>query len=953
MPAYKNWSIGFVFSLLFFQQISFGSSQPPEDSSLWVPRLHILLKQDSKGQKARKLVEEIETGRKTGLSVKGLELAELRSARLFLPKQKEEVNSDSARAKLDRFVTIEVDSSEDLRALFDRLASDPNVEYVGIDSLIQHGVSSLCNEPVSAPILSQTSFSKTWGRSAINADAAWNYEKGHAYIAVVDLGIEPDNADLIDFDSTGYQGGNFHPNLAFDAGDRVTANGQAANPFTGLAFFGEVDEYKVKVHPTDTLTCDTQVGGNSNGYFEAWVAGHGTHVAGVIGANSTNNDDAKGICNHCPMGIARAGYASSCMFGQQSHTGQHYEAVTSGITWNSVAAAAGFSIDIGVQVINTSSGGLSRSPTYCNSNGNDPYCLVIQYAEDRDVIWVAAAGNEDTNSIHFPAGDSKVFGVSGISPNGTRWSSTSTCGSNYGGTASTGPSFSAPAEGIYSTMYADMNYIPAGCHEYNDDNGTGASELGDGFGYCTGTSMASPHIAGVVGLVRSVNPLIPKSDIFQIIKETTDRGLAGSGFSSTYGWGIPRADKAVQKGLGTSGYSQVKNRAIPLFNVYATTGEDFINTTKPQIVLAFTLNTGMGADSYSGSRVVSGFQFSEASQNPSAPTPRADIFILSTHVSPDTQSSVIPVYRVRWVGSYGGNPNDTDWTLVSSVSELESFNSVGYQLDGMEGYIYAPCSPEPSCIPDGAEKIYRAYHASRDDHAIFASSDYSTFVNMGYNSYITKLGYAYLNQDLDSDGLIDGMEYILGTDPNIADSDCDGISDGVEYPMANMPVSDPMDGSCGGGAQVQTPWGSNSGTPTSTNVSWDYALGYHFTPGVDGVVNKLGGYFNGTKTVRLFNKTTGAQLAVTTVSSNNNWSYSTITPVSVAAGQTYTVAAYLSGSGASYKSLNSAHYFPNTYGDITITGSTYAVTSSNPSARPTATSSTIMYGQADIEFEPD
>ncbi|MCF6264793.1 MAG: thrombospondin type 3 repeat-containing protein, partial [Xanthomonadales bacterium] len=47
------------------------------------------------------------------------------------------------------------------------------------------------------------------------------------------------------------------------------------------------------------------------------------------------------------------------------------------------------------------------------------------------------------------------------------------------------------------------------------------------------------------------------------------------------------------------------------------------------------------------------------------------------------------------------------------------------------------------------------------------------------------------NQDTDNDGLIDGQEIILGTNPNVQDTDGDGVLDGVEYPPAGVPVSDP------------------------------------------------------------------------------------------------------------------------------------------------------------------
>ena len=144
-----------------------------------------------------------------------------------------------------------------------------------------------------------------------------------------------------------------------------------------------------------------------------------------------------------------------------------------------------------------------------------------------------------------------------------------------------------------------------------------------------------------------------------------------------------------------------------------------------------------------------------------------------------------------------------------------------------------------------------------------------------------------------------------------------------------------------------TPWNSNENGTLYTGQSWDYTLGFHFTPSADGVINKLGGYFDGTKTVYLWNKSTGELLGEASVTSSNSWNYSDISPVSVTSGTTYTVAAYLEGSGASYR--NGISTFPNTYGDITITGSTYA----SGNSRPTNTIATLMYGQVDVSFIAD
>ena len=149
--------------------------------------------------------------------------------------------------------------------------------------------------------------------------------------------------------------------------------------------------------------------------------------------------------------------------------------------------------------------------------------------------------------------------------------------------------------------------------------------------------------------------------------------------------------------------------------------------------------------------------------------------------------------------------------------------------------------------------------------------------------------------------------------------------------------------------EYRQPWRENVNGTQFTNVAWNYAMGYHFTPNTNGFVTQLGGFFNGTKTVRLFDRQTGAVLAQATVTAANSWGYTSIPAVAVQAGRSYTVAVYLAGSGGSYRSGVQA--LPRTYGNIRIDGSTYISTAGTAaSARPTNVIPTTMYGQADIRF---
>lgn len=150
---------------------------------------------------------------------------------------------------------------------------------------------------------------------------------------------------------------------------------------------------------------------------------------------------------------------------------------------------------------------------------------------------------------------------------------------------------------------------------------------------------------------------------------------------------------------------------------------------------------------------------------------------------------------------------------------------------------------------------------------------------------------------------------------------------------------------------AQTPWQSNANGTLMTNVAQNSAGGYHFTPLRAGRITAIGGYFNGTKIVRLFDRTSGALLAEATVTSANGWAYAAINPVHVNANSGYTIAVYLAGSGGSARTNTAV--FPRAYGDIRIDAGTAVGTAQNASARPTQSMSNNVPGQPDLQFVPD
>jgi serine protease len=186
--------------------------------------------------------------------------------------------------------------------------------------------------------------------------------------------------------------------------------------------------------------------------------GHGTHVAGTV-AQSTHN-------NHGVAGIA---YEAKIM-------PLKVLAAKGGGTTSDIAEAIRFAADNKADVINMSLGGGGFSEAMDEA---------IAYAHSKGVTLVAAAGNSSRNAAEFPARYNHVIAVSATGPDGQKAGY-----SNYGA----GVDISAPGGAI-----ADTKDRSTGILQNTVDARSGKSV----FEYFQGTSMASPHVAGVAALIRA------------------------------------------------------------------------------------------------------------------------------------------------------------------------------------------------------------------------------------------------------------------------------------------------------------------------------------------------------------------------------------------------------------------------------------------------------------------
>jgi len=691
-------------------------------------------------------------------------------------KAREEIAADpeSPRARLERYLIMKFPANANLDAVQAALERDPHVLHVERNRLFRLHVTP--SDPL-FPVAGSPP-DHQWGSHLLNLGSAWDYAKGHAYIGLIDTGLQVTHPDLRAFSSTGtWLGGNFRPHLSWDFSSPASCFTNQENCVDELEFGGS-------------------------------GAGHGTHVAGIVAANTNNATGVAGACWNCSILMTR---------GTRIQSSQQTTAdVANALTWLT---------DHGVQAISMSFGDdLSCDPLSSNLGF---VCDALDLADRRDVLMTASPGNDKTD-VEFPASDPRVLSIGGIEPGGAFWDRadegqgcpcnwsnrpswlinicnqgpfTFECGSNYTVTqGSAQQDLVAPAKQVLSTFYENKDWNSLlGCH---DTAVNGVNHAGVGYDVCTGTSMSSPYVAAIAGILRSVNPLLDKD---QITAALTGHASRAGNWDPKLGYGYPDASASVQAVLGRSNGVTLANRLTPLFVLYSPPAGDHLYTTFPQVGSAAMFNAAgysqfkpSGMDLWPDVPGYGYFPGAGCLVGPCSPEPGASVYIFTTDRSPNG-SPLVPLFRMSYEDPNSAN---RDMTYTTEKAGIETLRGVGYRLDGIEGYIYKRCTPEPSCIPAGAVRLYRRYNASRDDYAIFPESELAAMVADGYTQALGNdwIGYVYPNVDGDFDDVIDGFEGLIGTDRTRGDSDCDGVGDGAE--ILGYPNTDPLTPNSGSGCQV-------------------------------------------------------------------------------------------------------------------------------------------------------
>lgn len=351
---------------------------------------------------------------------------------------------------------LELDGTISVEEAVARAEASPMVEFAEPDYIVR---------PNMTP--NDTRFVDQWGLlntgalfgkpgADINVAAAWELTTGSSdlVVGVLDTGV-----DIL------------HPDLAPNRW--INPNEVAGNGFDddGNGFTDDINGWNFFSDNNNVLEDPTI------GFGEGF--GHGTHVAGTIGAAGNNSLGVTGVAwNVKLMGLRVIGRDTD------GEVGGPISALVEGINYAIAQRARG----INIRVINSSLGGAGNAKALRNA---------IRNAGDAGILVVASAGNSGADNDtaaepNYPAAWSSsidtLISVAALNRVDNLWG-----GSNTGHTT---VDVGAPGVDILSTFPGD-GYIPS-----------------------SGTSMATPHVSGIAALIWSREPGLTPAEVKQRIRRT-------------------------------------------------------------------------------------------------------------------------------------------------------------------------------------------------------------------------------------------------------------------------------------------------------------------------------------------------------------------------------------------------------------------------------------------------
>ena len=282
----------------------------------------------------------------------------------------------------------------------------------------------------------------------VQAAQAWDIHKGdsNTVVGIVDSGVDWDHPDIVG-------------NVAYNRAD----------PIDGID--NDNDGYVDNFRGWDLAGADYNnvTTGDNNPMMTAANNQHGSHVAGIAGATTDNAVGIAGTGFKCRILPVKCAADNDTRAAGSGYILTGYEGIQ-------------YAADHGVSVINCSWGGAGLS-----SYEND----IINYATfNKNVLVVAAAGNDNVDTDFFPACFDNVLSVA----------ATGSANDNKAGFSNfnTRVSVSAPGANVYATVFNDSYTL------------------------MSGTSMASPLVAGACALIRSYLPTLTPAQVVQQVRVTAD-----------------------------------------------------------------------------------------------------------------------------------------------------------------------------------------------------------------------------------------------------------------------------------------------------------------------------------------------------------------------------------------------------------------------------------------------
>lgn len=256
------------------------------------------------------------------------------------------------------------------------------------------------------------------------------------------------------------------------------------------------------VDPYDAIT-DTE-----GEYAARDQNGHGTHVAGTIGQCTDNSVGVVGLAPDVTLMPVRVLDASGN--GSMSQVG-------AGIRW---------AADHGADVINMSLGADCGGASY--DSCHDAYVdSAISYAVSKDIVIVAASGNENSSTPGYPANHPDVMAVAAVDYSRNR--------APY---SNRGSALSVAAPGGDTGKDDNSDTYPDGVLQETFEEGVW------GYYYFQGTSMASPHVAAAAALLRAYVPSASRTDVQEALEQTA-MDLGSPGKDSDFGYGLIQVADAL------------------------------------------------------------------------------------------------------------------------------------------------------------------------------------------------------------------------------------------------------------------------------------------------------------------------------------------------------------------------------------------------------------------------